>query len=196
MTFIWRHSYNFRNVQIHIRNVLPYVMIVLRLKGIAMTPLHWRHNGRNSVPNHQPHDCFFNRLFRQRSKETSKLHVTGLCVGNSRGPVNSPHKWPVTRKMFPFDDVIMSWGSYWRQIRVGLSNGSLPGQITRSIVNPYLWHHMSSLDVNLLKHLSLTFILSAIWAWTYMTTLLGIRHMFRDTRFAKTATDLSCTNMP
>ena len=24
-----------------------------------------------------------------------------------RGPVNSPQKWPVTRKMFPFDDVIM-----------------------------------------------------------------------------------------
>ena len=24
-----------------------------------------------------------------------------------RGPVNSPHKWPVTRNMFPFDDVIM-----------------------------------------------------------------------------------------
>ena len=24
-----------------------------------------------------------------------------------RGPVNSPHKWPVTRKLFPFDDVIM-----------------------------------------------------------------------------------------
>ena len=28
-----------------------------------------------------------------------------------RGPVNFPHKWPVTRKMFPFDDVIM----YMRQ---------------------------------------------------------------------------------
>ena len=28
-------------------------------------------------------------------------------VGNS--PVNSPHKGPVTWKMFPFDDVIMSW---------------------------------------------------------------------------------------
>ena len=26
-----------------------------------------------------------------------------------RGPVNFPHKWPVTRKMFPFDDVIMLW---------------------------------------------------------------------------------------
>ena len=30
-----------------------------------------------------------------------------LCAGNSPGPVNSPHKGPVTRKMFPFDDVIM-----------------------------------------------------------------------------------------
>ena len=30
------------------------------------------------------------------------------CVqGIHRGPVNSPHKWPVTRKMFPFHDVIM-----------------------------------------------------------------------------------------
>ena len=27
--------------------------------------------------------------------------------GFHRGPVNSPHKWPVTRKMFPFADVIM-----------------------------------------------------------------------------------------
>ena len=27
--------------------------------------------------------------------------------GMHRGPVNSPYKWPVTRKMFPFDDVIM-----------------------------------------------------------------------------------------
>ena len=29
--------------------------------------------------------------------------------GIHRGPVNSPHKWPVTQKMFPFDDVIMCW---------------------------------------------------------------------------------------
>ena len=27
--------------------------------------------------------------------------------GIHRRPVNSPHKWPVTRKMLPFDDVIM-----------------------------------------------------------------------------------------
>ena len=30
--------------------------------------------------------------------------------GIHRWPVNSPHKWPVTRKMFPLDDVIVSLG--------------------------------------------------------------------------------------
>ena len=70
-------------------------------------PLLWRHNEHDSVSNHQPRGCLLNRLFRRRSKKTSKLRVTGLCVGNSPGPVNSPHKGPVTRKMFPFDDVIM-----------------------------------------------------------------------------------------
>ena len=47
------------------------------------TPLRWRHDGRDSVSNHQPHDCLLNRLFRRRSKKTSKLRVTGLCVWNS-----------------------------------------------------------------------------------------------------------------
>ena len=70
-------------------------------------PLQWRHNDHDNVLNHQPDGCLLNRLFRRKPKKTSKLHVTGLCVGNSPGPVNSPHKGPVTRKMFPFDDVIM-----------------------------------------------------------------------------------------
>ena len=70
--------------------------------------LHWRDNEHDGVSNHQPHGCLLNRLFRRRSQKTSKLRVTGLCVGNSPGPVNSPHKGPVTRKMFPFDDVIMT----------------------------------------------------------------------------------------
>ena len=33
--------------------------------------------------------------------------------GIHRSPVNSPHKWPVTRKMLPFDDVIMGKGLEW-----------------------------------------------------------------------------------
>ena len=50
----------------------------------AAMSLHWRHNGYDSVSNHQPHDCLLNRLFRRRSKKTSKLRVTGLCAGNSQ----------------------------------------------------------------------------------------------------------------
>ena len=45
--------------------------------------LQWHHNGHDGISNHQPHDCLLNRLFRRRSKKTSKLCVTGLCVGNS-----------------------------------------------------------------------------------------------------------------
>ena len=74
-------------------------------------PLQWRHNEHDGIWNHQPYDCWLNRLFRRRSKKTSKLRVTGLCAGNSPGPVNSLHKGPVTRKMFPFDDVIMQSSS-------------------------------------------------------------------------------------
>ena len=47
--------------------------------------LRWRHNGRDSISNDQPHNCLLYRLFRRRSKKTSKLRVTGLCVGNSPG---------------------------------------------------------------------------------------------------------------
>ena len=52
--------------------------------------LQWRHNGHDSVSNHQPHDCLLNRLFRRRSKKASKLRVTGLCVGNSPGTGKFP----------------------------------------------------------------------------------------------------------
>ena len=50
--------------------------------GEKMT-LHWRHNERDCVSNHQPRDCLLNRLFRRKTKKISKLRVTGLCEGNS-----------------------------------------------------------------------------------------------------------------
>ena len=40
---------------------------------------------------------------RKHQSSASLAFVRGI----HRGSVNSPHKWPVTRKMFPFDDVIM-----------------------------------------------------------------------------------------
>ena len=45
--------------------------------------LQWRHNGRDGVSIHQPHDCLLNRLFRPTLKKTSNPRVTGLCEGNS-----------------------------------------------------------------------------------------------------------------
>ena len=45
---------------------------------------------------------------RKHQSSASLAFVWGI----HRGPVNSPHKWPVTRKMFPFDDVIMQLDHY------------------------------------------------------------------------------------
>ena len=87
--------------------------------------LPWRHNERDGVSNYQPHDCLLNRLFRRRSKKTSKLRVTGLCEfrrrskktsnlrvtglcdGNSPVTGEYPAQRAVTRKMFSFHDVIL-----------------------------------------------------------------------------------------
>ena len=75
-------------------------------------PLQWRQNEHDGVSKHQVHDCLLKRLFGRRSTKASKLSVTGLCAGNSPVAGESPHKEPVTRKMFPFDDVIMQGFSY------------------------------------------------------------------------------------
>ena len=60
------------------------------LWGESISALFWRHNEHDSVSNHQPHECLLNLLFRRRSKKTSKLRVTGLCVGNSPGTGEFP----------------------------------------------------------------------------------------------------------
>ena len=41
---------------------------------------------------------------RKHRRSASLAFVRGI----HRWPVNSPHKWPVTRKIFPFDDVIIN----------------------------------------------------------------------------------------
>ena len=82
-----------------------------------MTSLYWTRplyiingqciNEHDDVSNHQPYDCLHYRLFRCKSKKTPKLSVIGLCERNSPVIGEFPHKGPVTRQMFPFDDVIM-----------------------------------------------------------------------------------------
>ena len=43
----------------------------------------------------------------QREHQSSTLQA--FVQGIHRWPVNSPHKGPVTWKMFPFDDIIMTY---------------------------------------------------------------------------------------
>ena len=93
---------------------MPY--FIMRLLRSILT-LEWRHNGRDGVSNHQPHHCLLNRLFRRGSKKHQSSASLAFVLGIHRWPVNSPHKWQVTRKMFPFDDVIMRYvrmtAPYW-----------------------------------------------------------------------------------
>ena len=73
--------------------ILQYIFFShkgFHLPEINSASLQWRHNGLDSVSNHQPHGCLLNRLFGRRSKKTSKLRVTGLCVGNSPGTGEFP----------------------------------------------------------------------------------------------------------
>ena len=63
----------------------PYSSYPAMVRQQCIRTLRWRHNRCDSVSNHQPHHCLLNRLFRRRSKKTSKLRVTGLCAANSPG---------------------------------------------------------------------------------------------------------------
>ena len=74
--------------------------------------LRWRHNDQDGVSNHQPRHCLLNCLDQSKHQSSASLAFVWEI---HRGPVNFPHKWPVTRKMFPFDDVIMHMQGYINQ---------------------------------------------------------------------------------
>ena len=76
--------------QIGHKSVLMHVIVWCR-RGDK--PLQWRHNGPDGVSNHRRPGCLFNRLFRPRSKKTSKLLVTGPCAGNSPVTGEFPAQW-------------------------------------------------------------------------------------------------------
>ena len=74
---------------------------------VAKEYLWWRHNEPNDVSNERRLDCLLNRLFRRRSKKTSKLRVTGLCEGNSPVTCEFPAQRASNAEMFPFEGIIM-----------------------------------------------------------------------------------------
>ena len=90
--------------------------------------LRWRHNGRDSVSNHQPHGCLLKGLFRRRSRKTSKLRVTDLCVGNSPGNGEFPAQMTSNAENVPI---------WWRHH--GYITSRTIGRIFRIIIKKNKW---------------------------------------------------------
>ena len=67
----------------------------------------WRHDEHYGVLNHRRLDCLLNGLFRRRSKRHQSSASLAFVREIHWRPVGSLTKGPVTRKMLPFDDVIM-----------------------------------------------------------------------------------------
>ena len=102
---------------------------------------------------------------RRRSKKTSKLRVTGLCVcGFPRWPANSPHKWPVTQKM----------SIWWHHhvLRWIVSPGKFPTRrpLHISIAEHENWINQSPVRINHLSHAGWKKIL--LWRTTRVTRMM------------------------
>ena len=97
----WIFSTTWENIVIGVGLVRRKIQCVFNILALIFSksscyrnhkdrPFRWRHNDHAGVSNHQPHGCLLNRLFRRKSKKTSKLRVTGLCAGNSPGTGEFP----------------------------------------------------------------------------------------------------------
>ena len=113
---------------------------------------------------------------RKHQSSASLAFVRGI----HRWSVNSPHKWPVTRKMFPFDYVIVV--GHFVQTSIIYWKIALPENLRLSICELFRhwWHRKLSLwkptahpvTKNLSNWQSFNFILSAyfiMYQWAYCT---------------------------
>ena len=77
---------------------------------ILKSTLQWRRNDHDGVSNHQPHGCLLNRLFRRRSKKTSRLRVTGLWGGGGGGGFTvTGHRWIPRKRASDAENVSIWW---------------------------------------------------------------------------------------
>ena len=113
-----RTKRNFHQIEI----IMVWYSVAITLFSFWIKTLQWRHNGRDSVSNHQPAIVYFNVYSDADQRKHQSSASLAFVRGIHRGSVNSPHKWPVTRKMFPFDDVIMAKRHFPRiEIMMGCS---------------------------------------------------------------------------
>ena len=95
--------------------------------------LHWRHHRGNSVQIYQPHLTVYIGAYQRKHQSSASL---AFMQGIHRWPVNSPHNGPVTRKMFPFDDVIMK-----------LQNKCIHAVHIERLFSIYMFKHYDKIDI-------------------------------------------------
>ena len=90
-------------------------LIILRnhehiLAQVIIPPLlQWHHNECNGISYHQSIICSTICSGTHQRKHQSSASLAFVRGSKHRWLVDSPHKGPVKRKMFPFDDIIMWW---------------------------------------------------------------------------------------
>ena len=143
-------------------NSVAQLSVNLALWPSCSLTLQWRHNEPYSVSNHQPHDCLLNRLFRRRSKKHQSSASLAFVRGIHRGPGNSPHKWPVMRKIFPFDDVIMKSTEHCHFLRSKITAIAIDG--IKFGAWTYLLGLISVLSIRV-RHMVYCLVLSSCCKW-------------------------------
>ena len=114
-THPYPYNYNPKNIVLHYYLSMPWTQLnhVIKKDGVVSTYRSYGIHYNDVIMGTMAFQITSLRIVystvysgadqRQDQRSASLAFVRGI----HRWPVNSPHKWPVTRKMFPFDDVIM-----------------------------------------------------------------------------------------
>ena len=97
--------------------------------------------------------------------------------GIHRRPLNSPHKWPVTRKMFPFDDVIMICSISHELVTKGRVTGFLLnswGPFPSGFTHEILPHSYESEDDTKVENIN------AIFSYFFKVLVLHLKNPHRS----------------
>ena len=121
-----------------------HIVCITLLLCVSKTTSQWRHKERNGVSNHRRFECLRNRLFRRRSKKTSKLRATGLCEGNS--PLVG--EFPAQRASIA-ENVFIWWRHQDIQVRVdtGRHEPNYPGTCILMAPHCGYIHHDAYLSI-------------------------------------------------
>ena len=94
-------------VSLHEVGLFVSMMLQRPMRCHRCCPLRWRHNGAvaSQITSLKTvYSTIYSGAYKRKYQCSESLT---FVRGIHRWPVNSPHKRPVTQKMFPFDNVIM-----------------------------------------------------------------------------------------